>query len=65
MVPGNDWAHPRRVGEAASRLLPKGELHILMPQDMEVDLYVEALDEKREELAAIFVDVLKRVDGVS
>jgi len=61
VVPGNDWTHPRRVGEAASRLLPKGELHILMDQDMEVDLYVEAWDEKREELAAIFVDFLKRV----
>ncbi|MGH7340071.1 MAG: alpha/beta fold hydrolase [Candidatus Rokuibacteriota bacterium] len=61
VVPGNDWTHPRRVGETASRLLPGGELHILMPQDMEVDLYVEAWDEKREELAAIFVDFLKRV----
>jgi pimeloyl-ACP methyl ester carboxylesterase len=61
VVPGNDWTHPRRVGEAASRLLPKGELHILMPQDMEVDLYVEAWDEKRQELSAIFVDFLKRV----
>jgi pimeloyl-ACP methyl ester carboxylesterase len=60
VVPGNDWTHPRRVGEAASRLLPKAELHILMPQDMEVDMYVEAWDEKREELAAIFVDFLKR-----
>ena len=48
VIPGNDWTHPRRVGEAASRLLPKGELHILMPQDMEVDLYVEAWDEKRK-----------------
>ena len=60
VIPGNDWTHPRRVGEAASQLLPKGELHILMPQDMEVDLYIEAWDEKREELAAIFVDFLKR-----
>jgi len=60
VIPGNDWTHPRRVGEAASQLLPKGELHILMPQDMEVDLYIEAWDEKREEMAAIFVDFLKR-----
>jgi pimeloyl-ACP methyl ester carboxylesterase len=65
VVPGNDWTHPRRVGETASRLLPNGELHILMPQDMEVDLYVEAWDEKREELAAIFIDFLKRVPAVS
>jgi pimeloyl-ACP methyl ester carboxylesterase len=61
VVPGNDWTHPRRVGENASRLLPAGELHILMPQDMEVDLFIEAWDEKREELAAIFIDFLKRV----
>jgi pimeloyl-ACP methyl ester carboxylesterase len=65
VVPGNDWTHPRRVGEVASRLLPQGELHILMPQDMEVDMYVEAWDEKREELAAIFVDFLKRVPATS
>ena len=65
VIPGNDWTHPRRVGEAASRILPKGELHILMPQDMEVDLYVEAWDEKREELAAIFVDFLKRAPAAA
>jgi pimeloyl-ACP methyl ester carboxylesterase len=65
LIPGNDWTHPRRVGEEASRLLPKGELHILMPQDMEVDLYVEAWDEKREEMAAIFIDFLKHVSGTS
>jgi pimeloyl-ACP methyl ester carboxylesterase len=65
VIPGNDWTHPRRVGEAASRLLPKGELHILMPQDMEVDLYIEAWDEKREEMASIFVDFLKRVPAVA
>ena len=63
VIPGNDWTHPRRVGEAASQLLPKGELHILMPQDMEVDLYIEAWDEKREEMAAIFVDFLKRTSS--
>ena len=32
---------------------------------MEVDLYVEAWDEKRQELAAIFVDFLKRVPAMS
>jgi hypothetical protein len=30
---------------------------------MEVDLYVEAWDDKREEMAAIFVDFLARVPG--
>ena len=65
VIPGNDWTHPRRVGETASRLLPKAELHILMPQDMEVDMYVEAWDEKRQEMAAIFVDFLARVSAAS
>ena len=36
-----------------------------MPQDMEVDLYVEAWDEKRNEMAAIFVDFLKRVPALA
>lgn len=60
VVPGNDWTHPRRVGENASRLLPNSELHILMPQDVEVDLSTEGWDEKRGELASIFLDFLKR-----
>jgi pimeloyl-ACP methyl ester carboxylesterase len=61
VVPGNDWTHPRRVGEQASRLLPGGELHILMPQDREVDLAIEEWDGKHGELASIFVDFLNRV----
>ena len=65
VIPGNDWTHPRRVGEHASRLLPNGELHILMPRDMEVDLAIEGWDEKREELASIVVDFLKRASVVS
>jgi pimeloyl-ACP methyl ester carboxylesterase len=65
VIPGNDWTHPRRVGEHATRLLPNGELHILMPQDMEVDLAIEGWDEKRAELASIVVDFLKRASVVS
>ena len=65
VIPGNDWTHPRRVGEQASRLLPNGELHILMPQDMEVDLAIEGWDDKRGELASIVVDFLKRASVVS
>jgi len=61
VVPGNDWTHPRRVGEQASQLLPEGELHILMPKDREVDLAIEEWDTKHAELAAIFVDFLNRV----
>ena len=61
VIPGNDWTHPRRVGEHASRLLPNSELHILMPQDVEVDVWTEGWDEKRAELASIFIDFLNRV----
>ncbi len=61
VVPGNDWTHPRQVGENASRLLPKAELHRLMPTDEEVDLAVEAWDGKIEELAAIFLEFLSRL----
>jgi pimeloyl-ACP methyl ester carboxylesterase len=61
VIPGNDWTHPRRVGEQASRLLPNSELHILLPQDVEVDVATESWDEKRDELAAIFIDFLNRV----
>jgi pimeloyl-ACP methyl ester carboxylesterase len=61
IIPGNDWTHPRRVGEHASRLLPNGELHVLMGQDVEVDLALEGWDEKRGEMASIFIDFLKRV----
>jgi pimeloyl-ACP methyl ester carboxylesterase len=65
VIPGNDWTHPRRVGEQASRLLPRGELHILMPQDMEVDLFIEAWEEKREEMASIFINFLNRASAAS
>ena len=60
VVPGNDWTHPRSVGETASRILPNAELHRLMPTDEEIDLAVEAWDGKTDELAAIFLDFLGR-----
>jgi len=65
VVPGNDWTHPRHVGETASRLLPDAELHILLPEDKEVDLAVEDCDDKHDELAAIFVDFLNRVSSAA
>ena len=65
VIPGNDRTHPRHVGENASRLLPNSELHILMPQEAEADLAIEAWDAKREELAAIFIDFLDRVSVAS
>lgn len=61
VVPGHDWTHPRRVGETASRLIPNAELHVLFPRDVEMDLAVDAWEDKHDELAAIFVDFLSRV----
>ena len=49
--PGSHWTLPHRVGENASCLLPNGELHVLMPQDAEVDIFSEGWDEKRDPLA--------------
>jgi pimeloyl-ACP methyl ester carboxylesterase len=60
VVPGNDWTHPRQIGETASHILPNAELHRLMATDEEVDLAVEGWDGKHEDLAAIFVDFLGR-----
>jgi pimeloyl-ACP methyl ester carboxylesterase len=65
VVPGHDWTHPRHVGETASRLLGNAELHILMPEDRDVDLAVEEWDDKEDELAAIFIDFLNRVSAPS
>ena len=65
IVPGNDWTHPWYVGENLSRLLPNGELHRLMPEDVDAPLALEAWDEKEEELAAIFIDFLNRVSAAA
>lgn len=65
VIPGNDLTHPRRVGEHASRLLPNSELHILLPQDEEVDVSTEGWDAKQGELASIFIDFLSRVSVAS
>ncbi len=63
VVPGHDRTHSRATGENASRLLPKSELHILFPEQLDVDLAVEAWDDegKERELATIFVGFLNRV----
>jgi len=59
IIPGNDWTHPRRIGENASRLIPDSELHILMPKDEEVELS-EPWDGQAGELARLFADFLGR-----
>jgi pimeloyl-ACP methyl ester carboxylesterase len=63
VVPGNDRTHGRATGENAARLLPNSELHILFPEQLDVDLAIEGWDDpdKQDQLAAIFVDFLNRV----
>jgi pimeloyl-ACP methyl ester carboxylesterase len=61
VVPGNDRTHPRQVGENASRLLPNSELHILLHEDVDADVWTTGWDAKQEELASIFIDFLHRV----
>jgi pimeloyl-ACP methyl ester carboxylesterase len=60
IVPGNDWTHPRHVGENLSRLLPNAELHRVMTEDYEVELAVESWDAHEADLAAVFIDFLNR-----
>jgi pimeloyl-ACP methyl ester carboxylesterase len=61
VVPGNDNTHPRRVGENLCRLLPDAELHLLMTQHYDMDLSPrEEWDEKEGEMAALFIDFMKR-----
>jgi len=61
VIPGNDRTHPRQVGENANRLLPNSELHILLPEDVDADVWTEGWDAKQGELASIFIDFLHRV----
>ena len=62
IVPGNDKIHSRRVGGHLSRLMPDCELHVLFPNEHDADMSPnEEWVAKGEELAALFVDFLRRV----
>jgi pimeloyl-ACP methyl ester carboxylesterase len=61
IVPGNDKTHSRQIGENVHRILPDAELHHLMTTHHDLDLAPrEEWDEKLDELAAIFIDFLRR-----
>ena len=61
IVPGNDNTHPRAVGEGLQRLLPDAELHVMHPEHADVDtLPAEIWGIKESEIAAVFVDFLRR-----
>jgi pimeloyl-ACP methyl ester carboxylesterase len=63
VVPGNDRTHGRATGENAQRLLPNSELYILFPEQLDVDLAIEAWDDKDKqvELGEVFIKFLDRV----
>jgi hypothetical protein len=66
VVPGNDNTHPRQVGENLCRLLSDAELHLLMTQHYDMDLSPrEEWDAKEGEMAAVFVDFMKRASARS
>ena len=60
VIPGNDRVHPRKGGEAASKLIPHAELHDLMGPDRDTDLG-PGLNSRAEDIAAILVSFLNRV----
>jgi pimeloyl-ACP methyl ester carboxylesterase len=62
IVPGNDNTHGRQTGENLGRLLGRAEVHVLFPKHYDMDLSPrEEWDEKTAEMAALFVDFIKRV----
>ncbi len=66
VVPGNDLTHPRRVGENAARLLPNGELHVLLPDEVtEPTAPTDLWAAKDDELAATFASFLDRVSAAA
>ena len=61
VVPGNDNSHPPEVAANLSKLLPHAELHPLVTKRYDMDVGPrEEWDQKEGELAALFVDFMKR-----
>jgi len=61
ICPGSDPTHPRRVGEAAHRLLPNAELRQVVTGDhADLDTAFADWDKNEGLLAATFIDFLRR-----
>jgi pimeloyl-ACP methyl ester carboxylesterase len=61
VVPGNDRIHARRAGENAGRMMPKAEVHDIMPPGPDVEEIPFDEWERREgQLAEVFLAFLKR-----
>jgi pimeloyl-ACP methyl ester carboxylesterase len=62
IIPGNDNTHGRQTGVNLGRILANAEVHVLFPKHYDMDLSPrEEWDEKADEMAALFVDFMKRV----
>ena len=61
VVPGNDRIHARRAGESAARLMPKAEVHDIMPPGPDVeDIPFDEWERREGQLAEVFLGFLKR-----
>jgi pimeloyl-ACP methyl ester carboxylesterase len=64
IVPGNDLSHLRPVAENLGRLLPDAEVHPLITKQYDLDVAPrEEWNAREGELAAIFLDYMKRVEA--
>jgi pimeloyl-ACP methyl ester carboxylesterase len=64
IIPGNDKTHNHAVAETAHRMIRGSELFDLFPGDLDVDLVpTEDWEPKEAEMAAVFVDFLKRAQA--
>ena len=62
IVPGNDLTHPRAVGEAASKMMPNAECHVLLKVDHpDIDVSpAEELEEIVEEHARLYIEFMRK-----
>jgi pimeloyl-ACP methyl ester carboxylesterase len=66
IVPGNDVIHARRAGENVARLMPRGEVHDIMPPGPDANEIPFAEWDRREgELAGVFLEFLRRTEAAS
>jgi pimeloyl-ACP methyl ester carboxylesterase len=64
IVPGNDLSHLRSAAENLGRLMPDAEVHPLITKHYDLDVAPRAEWDAREaDLAAIFLDHMKRVEA--
>jgi pimeloyl-ACP methyl ester carboxylesterase len=62
IVPGNDLSHLRSAAENLGRLIPVAEVHPLITRHYDLDVAPrEEWDAREADLAAIFLDFMKRV----